>query len=228
MEIPFDILQNTKSESLLQDQTESIALKFKSFIKRGGPIMFPLLVLPIWAVIIVIFKMIQIAVKKRSSKSLSKKVINLLEQEKTDEIRTLIQKKGGSISRVIKACFDLKNKDRESSEMAVQEIIIEEIPEVNKKMNTLAVLAAVAPLMGLLGTVTGMINLFKVITVYGTGDPQIMAGGISEALITTQTGLLIAIPILLLHNLLQNQKESLHIEMERCSLKVLNRIWIKK
>lgn len=223
---PFDILQNAQSESLLKNNQQDIRTVVKAFIKAGGPIMYPLLFLPIWALTIVAIKMLQIANKRRTGKLLSKKVITMIENKKIIELQSYIAKKGGSIARIIKACIDVRHNDRCAAEKAVKEIIMEEIPQVNRKMNTLAVLAAVAPLMGLLGTVSGMISLFKVITIYGTGDPQIMAGGISEALITTQAGLVIAIPILLLHNFLQNRQVSLHIEMEKCALKLLNRIWI--
>jgi biopolymer transport protein ExbB len=87
------------------------------------------------------------------------------------------------------------------------------------------VIAGAAPLLGLLGTVTGMISLFEVITHYGTGDPKILAGGISEALITTQTGLATAIPILLIHNWLRNQSLHIQSEMEKHAIRILNRLW---
>jgi biopolymer transport protein ExbB len=76
------------------------------------------------------------------------------------------------------------------------------------------VLAAVAPLLGLLGTVTGMINTFQTITLYGTGDPRMMSGGISEALITTQLGLAVAVPIMILHHILERRVDALMGDME--------------
>lgn len=224
--LPFDILQNNQSSSLIKDEDRNYSSKVKEFIKAGGPVMFPLLFLPIWALIIAVIKLIQIMLKRRSGKQFSDKVLNLIKDGKNREAYNLVKETSGPIAKVIKTCLKHREWDRETSEKAVREIIVEEVPQLNKNMNTLAVLAAVAPLMGLLGTVSGMIGLFKVITLYGTGDPRIMAGGISEALITTQTGLTIAIPILLLHNFIQNRNSALHVDMEKSAIKVLNRLWI--
>lgn len=87
--------------------------------------------------------------------------------------------------------------------------IIKEIPRLRRYLPTLAVFAAVAPLLGLLGTVTGMIETFQSITLFGTGDPKLMSGGISHALVTTELGLIVAIPILLLHNWLSGNARQL-------------------
>jgi biopolymer transport protein ExbB len=87
-------------------------------------------------------------------------------------------------------------------ENALQEAILREVPPMERFLSTLGMLAAIAPLLGLLGTVTGMIGTFHVITQHGTGDPRMMSGGISEALVTTMLGLSVAIPIMLAHTLL--------------------------
>lgn len=224
--LPFDVLQNNQSSSLIKSGNGNYSSKLKEFIKAGGPIMFPLLILPLWALLIAIIKLTQIMIKRKSGKQFCDKVLNLIRDGKSEEAYNLVKRTSGPIAKVIKTCLKHREWDRETSEKAVREIIVEEVPMLNKNMNTLAVLAAVAPLMGLLGTVSGMIGLFKVITLYGTGDPRIMAGGISEALITTQTGLTIAIPILLLHNFIQNRNNALHVDMEKSAIKVLNRLWI--
>jgi biopolymer transport protein ExbB len=90
------------------------------------------------------------------------------------------------------------------------------------------VFAATAPLLGLLGTVMGMIELFNVITMHGTSDPKLLAGGISIALVTTEAGLIVAIPLQLLHTLLVNIADSVRTRMEKTGLAVLNAIWIKE
>ena len=84
------------------------------------------------------------------------------------------------------------------------------------------VIAAVAPLLGLLGTVTGMIGTFDVITQFGTGDPKMLSGGISEALVTTQMGLIVAIPMLLLGNLLGARATTLLDQVERGTMRLVN------
>ncbi|MBX3465782.1 MAG: MotA/TolQ/ExbB proton channel family protein [Planctomycetes bacterium] len=105
-------------------------------------------------------------------------------------------------------------------ESAASERMLQEGLRIERFEAALLVAAAVAPLLGLLGTVTGMISTFDVITVHGTGDPKLLAGGISEALITTQLGLSVAIPALLAGNLLTSWGEALRAGMERAALRV--------
>jgi biopolymer transport protein ExbB len=97
--------------------------------------------------------------------------------------------------------------DLETLELKLDEAIMKEIPPFERGLSTIKILAAVAPLLGLLGTVTGMIETFQSITLFGTGDPKLMAGGISQALVTTVLGLVAAIPLVLLHSLLQGKSE---------------------
>jgi biopolymer transport protein ExbB len=89
-------------------------------------------------------------------------------------------------------------------------------------------LAGAAPLLGLLGTITGMIRMFESITRFGTGDPKLLAGDISEALITTEVGLAIAIPTLLVHNFLRNRRNHIQADMEMYAVRILNRLWPEK
>ena len=88
----------------------------------------------------------------------------------------------------------------------------------------LAVLGAVAPLLGLLGTITGMIETFRVITVHGAGDPRLMSGGISEALVTTEIGLGVAIPVLLVHTWLKRRADHVIGDMEEQAMHLVNTI----
>lgn len=91
----------------------------------------------------------------------------------------------------------------------LDEVIFKDLAELRKGLSTIKVMAAIAPLMGLLGTVTGMIGTFQAITLFGTGDPKLMAGGISQALITTVQGLIVAIPLLLSSNMLSSRAQQL-------------------
>jgi biopolymer transport protein ExbB len=97
----------------------------------------------------------------------------------------------------------------ETLELKIDEAILKEVPQLEKAQSMIKLFAAVAPLLGLLGTVTGMIATFQAITNFGTGDPKLMAGGISQALITTVLGLVAAIPLLLSHNLVSGQSKRL-------------------
>ena len=107
-----------------------------------------------------------------------------------------------ALGRLQKIVAETKRDDQESLAIRLDEQLAEESSRLNRGLPTVAVLAAVSPLLGLLGTVTGMIETFQSITLFGTGDPKLMSGGISQALITTQLGLAVAIPLVLLHSIL--------------------------
>lgn len=101
------------------------------------------------------------------------------------------------------------SQELETLELKIDEAILKEVPQLEKAQSMIKLFAAIAPLLGLLGTVTGMIATFQAITNFGTGDPKLMAGGISQALITTVLGLVAAIPLLLSHNLVSGQSKRL-------------------
>ena len=109
------------------------------------------------------------------------------------------------LGRILKVYHDNPKTDVETLELKLSEAILRETPKINRLLMFLKIIAVVAPLLGLLGTVTGMIITFQAITLFGTGDPKIMAGGISQALVTTVLGLCVAIPTVLLHTLVSSR-----------------------
>jgi len=113
------------------------------------------------------------------------------------------------LGRVLAAYDANKNSDSETIELKLSEAALKEMPGLTKGLLFIKVVSAVAPLMGLLGTVTGMIKTFQVITLYGAGDPKMMAGGISQALMTTVLGLVVAIPMVLLHTVVSGQSRKI-------------------
>jgi biopolymer transport protein ExbB len=110
-----------------------------------------------------------------------------------------------------------KDKDLESLELKLDEAIMKNTNNLDRGIPTIKILAAVAPLLGLLGTVTGMIGTFQAITLFGTGDPKLMAGGISQALVTTVLGLVAAIPLVLMHSFVSNRSKSVMTVLEEQS-----------
>ncbi len=114
-----------------------------------------------------------------------------------------------ALGKIMMAYESNKAADLETLELKMDEAILKSTPPLEKGIGTIKILAAVAPLLGLLGTVTGMIATFQSITLFGTGDPKLMAGGISQALMTTVLGLVCAIPLLLLHNVVANKSKAL-------------------
>ena len=113
------------------------------------------------------------------------------------------------LGRVMLAGQQVRNADLETVESKLDEAIIKETPAIERWLPLLKIIAAVAPLLGLLGTVTGMIVTFQAITLFGTGDPKLMAGGISQALVTTVLGLVVAIPMVFLHSVLAARSKAL-------------------
>ena len=119
------------------------------------------------------------------------------------------------LGRIISVYDKEKGQNLESLELRLLEAIMDEQQGLEKGLSMLKLLAALAPMLGLLGTVTGMIETFQVITQFGNGDPKVMAGGISMALTTTVLGLIAAIPLLLAHNLLSSRADSINATLEK-------------
>ena len=113
------------------------------------------------------------------------------------------------LGRVLGAYHSNKSADVETLELKLDDAILKELPSLERGINFIKLLSSVAPLLGLLGTVTGMIVTFQAITLFGTGDPKLMAGGISQALVTTVLGLTAAIPLVLLHSVAQTRSRSI-------------------
>ena len=115
------------------------------------------------------------------------------------QMKSSTPSKGNPLGRIMLAYEEHRKADLETLQLRLDDAVLKELPKLEAGLNVVKVLAAVAPLMGLLGTVIGMIVTFQAITLFGTGDPRMMAGGISQALVTTVLGLIAAIPLLLLH-----------------------------
>lgn len=139
-----------------------------------------------------------------------------------DAALSMLKKRQGATARVVASAIRNLDRDREHLEDIVSESILHESGHLNRFGAFIMVIAAVSPLLGLLGTVTGMISTFDVITEFGTGDPKLLSGGISIALVTTELGLIVAIPTLLFGNLLSSWAERIKDDMEKATLRVTN------
>lgn len=131
--------------------------------------------------------------------------------------------KSNPLGRVMMAYDSSKTKDADTVELKLDEAILKESPKFEFGLNLLKLFAGIAPLLGLLGTVTGMIKTFQAMMIYGTGDPQLMAGGISEALVTTMLGLIAAIPLLILHSFCSSLARSIQGTLEEQSAGIVAR-----
>jgi len=132
------------------------------------------------------------------------------------QLQTQTADDSNPLGRVLKVAADNPGLDAESLELKLHEAVLKERPSIESGLNLLKIIAMVAPLLGLLGTVTGMIITFQMITLFGAGDPKAMAGGISQALITTVLGLVVAIPTVLMHTLVNGKAQGiLHVLEEQ-------------
>lgn len=163
-------------------QTPSLIERFK----QGG---LPGYVVSVLAVIGLAIGFIRLA-------SLSLTSLRVKKQMHSKKVNT-----NNPLGRIFKTYQENPNVNIATLELKLEDVILKEVPKLDRGLSTIKVLAAVSPLIGLLGTVIGMILTFQAITLWGTGDPKIMAGGISQALVTTVQGLIAAIPLLLLHNM---------------------------
>ncbi len=163
-------------------------------IEQGGIVGYCIIALGIIGLIIAILRWFALT-------SDSRKVSAQLKRESASTDNPL--------GRVLAAYESNKGADTETMELKLSEAALKEMPGLTKGLLFIKVVSAVAPLMGLLGTVTGMIKTFQVITLYGAGDPKMMAGGISQALMTTVLGLVVAIPMVLLHTVVSGQSRKI-------------------
>jgi len=175
---------------------------FLEWFEKGGVFMWPIAIVAALSLLMVIERAIALALKSRGIERRIQKVLALIEAGRTEEALHASTRTGGPVGTVLEAALVHSDRDRSVMEDAVQEALLHAQPQFTARLSFIALCAAVAPLMGLLGTVTGMILTFNQVTIFGTSDPRFMAGGISVALITTQGGLYLAIPCLLARGVL--------------------------
>ena len=193
-DLPIDI---TRGIALKLKETES---SFWEKLSDGGLTMYPLIVLALFCIFIAVFKLISINLYKvKNAESNIQKILKALKNNQEDEALAITEKMGLPLGPVLKVGIKHRNASREHIEELMYERVLIMVPRLEKLLTPLAVGASAAPLLGLLGTVTGMIHTFSLIQVYGTGDASLLSSGIAEALITTMVGLIIAVPALLMH-----------------------------
>ncbi len=222
-----------KAEAALIDISRGAALRQQTHrlnlweqIPKGGPIVWPILGIAAMAGLIIMERFFYLVRKNVNAERFAYNVcIHAARQEWDACILLCEQKRTKPLPRVLLAGLTGRCMSREDLENVLQEAILNEIPRLERFLSTLGMLAAIAPLLGLLGTVTGMINTFHVITYFGAGDPRMMSGGISEALVTTMLGLAAAIPVMLCHTLLSRQVETMIARMEEKSVTLVNTIF---
>jgi biopolymer transport protein ExbB len=207
--LPIDMSRGGAFASMTQKED------LRDSFEAGGPLMWPILIVACLAILIMIERFFLLFTTKANTDAITDRITKLAESGNWKQAKIACEEKSSvPTCRMLASAVGNVGATQEVLENTLQEAILRETPRLERFLPTLGVLGTIAPLLGLLGTVTGMINTFKVITAQGAGDPSAMAGGISEALLTTQFGLSVAIPIMLLHHLLSRRVDKIVGDME--------------
>jgi biopolymer transport protein ExbB len=191
-------------------------------IKAGGPVMWPIILCSIGAAAVVLERLWSLQQNRVIPRELTEKVWKLVESGQFGDKHVEALAQNSALGRVLAAGLANRNRGREIVKEAIEDTGRHVAHDLERFLNVLATIAAVSPLLGLLGTVTGIIAAFEAIQTAGVGDPRALSGGIGEALITTAAGLIVAIPALMGYRYLRGRIDGLVIEMEKEALKLVH------
>jgi biopolymer transport protein ExbB len=193
-------------------------------VKAGGIVMVPIILASIIAVAIILERFWALREQRVVPIELTDKVWQWIENRALTDKQILALEQHSPLGRVLAAGIANRHRERAVMISAIEDAGRHVTHDLERYLNMLGTIAAVSPLLGLLGTVTGMIRTFKAITVAGVGNPTAMAGGIAEALLTTAAGLLVAIPALVAYRYLRGRVDALVVQMEKESIKLVQAI----
>ena len=195
------------------------------YLEVGGPILWVLVIISIGAFAVVLERIVFFARNEKNVGSNFKdEILSLVASKKLDEAIALCDTKKSCVASAVKKFLQKAPKgiDVQDYEFILKEITIKETSPYESKLNLLASVISISPMLGLLGTVTGMIRAFANISKYGTGDTAIVADGIAEALLTTAAGLMIAIPVIVVYNYLNRRLEKMENEIDDVVTNIIN------
>ncbi|WP_276682105.1 MotA/TolQ/ExbB proton channel family protein [Thalassolituus oleivorans] len=191
-------------------------------IQSGGWMMVPIIIASILALAISVERFWTLRATQIAPADLLSRVWGWMKNKQLDANRIKELRESSPLGRVLAAGLMNARNGRQIMKESIEEVASHEIHEMERYLNALGTVAAVAPLMGLLGTVFGMIQVFSEIMIQGTGQANVLAGGISEALITTAAGLIVAIPALICHRILQRRVDEIVVFMEQEAIKLVD------
>ena len=190
-------------------------------IIAGGPVMWPIIGCSVVGVAITLERLWTLQRKRVIPRELTDRVWKLVETRTLNDQHIEALALNSPLGRVLAAGLSNRHHGREIMKEVIEDTGRHVVHELERFLNTLGTIAAISPLLGLLGTVTGMISAFHAITTAGVGDPRALSGGIGEALITTAAGLIVAIPALFAYRYLRGVVDVLVIEMEKEAIKLV-------
>lgn len=214
--VPLDITMGSAFKM------EALEESFIAHVKKGGPVMIPIFVMAGLALLVALYKWGTLSAVQKPSKKQLQGLYDAVERFDVDEARDRAQAMKGPIGKMFRAGAEHLHEPKELVEEVLYERVLSAKLKLQSMLPFIAICAASAPLLGLLGTVTGIINTFKIITEFGSGDVKSLSGGISEALITTKFGLIVAIPSLLLHAYLSRMAKGVLSLMESSAISFVN------
>jgi biopolymer transport protein ExbB len=186
-----------------------------SYLLGGGPVLYTIFAFSIIAWVFIFHKLMVFNNTGTQSHRRHDEIIEMAKDNRVPEAFNICKSNNGLYSKIIHNTLLLKGHTPHQFDMASSVNILGEKRKLEGLNGTIGLIASMCPLLGLLGTVMGMISTFNVIIIYGTGEPGLMGKGISQALITTQVGLFLAVPILFFYEFLETRKQSVKWEMER-------------
>ena len=195
------------------------------YLEVGGPILWVLVIISIGAFAVVLERIVFFARNEKNvGDTFKDEILSLVANKKIDEAIALCDTKKSCVASAVKKFLQKAPKgiDVQDYEFILKEITIKETSPYESKLNLLASVISISPMLGLLGTVTGMIRAFANISKYGTGDTAIVADGIAEALLTTAAGLMIAIPVIVVYNYLNRRLEKMENEIDDVVTNIIN------
>ncbi len=195
----------------------------KEIFLKGGPLVYVIFIFSVLGLTVIIERMYYFfKTEKGDYKKLKNQLKGFVEKNDISGAKAICSLNSNSVSRIIQVILDNIKADRKALDEKIKEVALEQISTLERFMWILKITASVTPLIGLLGTVMGMIKAFNVIAAQGVGNPEMLAGGISEALITTAAGLSVAIPAIVLYNYFEKKVDYIINEMEKASVEFLN------
>ena len=198
---------------------------FKVFLS-GGPVMWPILLCSIFALAIILEKFWHLNKIRIDTQKFLSDILDKIKRHEIKEALQICDKTNSPISHILKAGILKYDRTREQIKEAIEDASLYEVPKLEKNLSTLATIAHISPLLGLLGTVTGMVRCFQTIQAKATSfhpvSPGDLAGGIWEALLTTVAGLIVAIPTFVAYNYLVSRVNNFILEMEKASTELVN------
>lgn len=194
-------------------------------LKSGGLVIIPIALIGMASLILILLKFLSL---RHLTDNYDQHVSSLFIKEPEETLIALESKSEEIFSSIAKEGLTHHKESQEVIEECMFDKLLFHMPKLEQHLSTLAVFAAIAPLLGLLGTVTGMIQTFHLVTVYGSGDAKLLSGGISEALITTACGLFVAIPVMFFHALLNRKVKKIIDGLQRAIFAIVHQIKLRK